>query len=280
MDLDRSGAKGNARGVRAWFGQLDRILRGDATRLSELRQGKVEIPVVGLSVVLVILAMIYGACMGSFALMAEKGPNAMQVLASMLKIPALYALTLVVTLPSLYVFNALVGSRLTLSSVVRLLIAALGVMLAVLASLGPIVAFFSVSTTTYLFIVLINVVVCAVSGILGLMFLLQTLHRLSIAEDAPPEEPPARPPLEGSTEVVLTPYVRPGALDKPDDRMFGGHVKTVFRIWVIVFGLVGAQMSWVLRPFIGDPASPFAWFRPRSSNFFEAVVHALMNVLG
>jgi len=42
-----------------------------------------------------------------------------------------------VTVPSLYVFNALVGSRLTVAAVVRLLVATLGVIVAVLASLGP-----------------------------------------------------------------------------------------------------------------------------------------------
>ena len=71
-------------------------------------------------------------------------------------------------MPSLYVFNALVGSRLTLAAVIRLLVATLGVIVAVLASLGPIVAFFSVSTTSYPFMVLFNVVVFAVSGVLGL----------------------------------------------------------------------------------------------------------------
>ena len=81
----------------------------------------------------------------------------MQVVASMVKVPALFFLTLLVTLPSLYVFNALVGSRLTLAAVVKLLLATLGVIVAVLASLGPIVAFFSVSTTSYPFILLFNV---------------------------------------------------------------------------------------------------------------------------
>ena len=87
-----------------------------------------------------------------------------QIVASMVKVPLLFYLTLLVTLPSLYVFNALVGSRLTLATVVRLLVASLGVMVAVLASLGPIVAFFSVSTTSYPFMLLFNVVVCGVSG--------------------------------------------------------------------------------------------------------------------
>ena len=44
---------------------------------------------------------------------------------------------------------------------------------------------------------------------------------------------------------------------------------------VLLFGLVGVQMGWVLRPFIGDPDRPFAWFRERDSNFFQAVWQAL-----
>jgi len=39
----------------------------------------------------------------------------------------------------------------------------------------------------------------------------------------------------------------------------------------VVFGLVGAQMAWMLRPFIGNPNSPFTLIRSRESNFFEAV---------
>jgi hypothetical protein len=38
-------------------------------------------------------------------------------------------------------------------------------------------------------------------------------------------------------------------------------------------------MGWVLRPFIGDPNQPFTWFRPRESNFFEAVLNALHTLL-
>src|SRR3954451_5190775 len=158
-----------------WWIDLDRILRGEATRSSALRRQAVEVDAGGLSVVLIVLAMVYGACMGCFALMRSDGPVYRQLLATMLKVPALFFLTLVVTFPSLYVFNALVGSRLSIGSVLRLLVAALPGMVAVLSALGPIVAFFSVSTTTYAFMVLVNVAVFGVSRLLGLIFLLRTL---------------------------------------------------------------------------------------------------------
>ena len=116
---------------------------------------------------------------------AKSSARCLQMCATMAKVPALFFSTLLVTFPSLYVFNALVGSRLTLASVWRLMIAMLAVMMAILASLGPIVAFFSISTTNYPFMLILNVIVFGLAGFLGLKFLLHTLHRLSIVlEDA------------------------------------------------------------------------------------------------
>jgi hypothetical protein len=271
--------------LRRGWKDLDRILRGEATRLPELKRGTVEIPLGGLAVVLTLLGMIYGVCMGSYAVFRGSPTAGLQVLASTVKVPALFALTLVVTFPSLYVFNALVGSRLSIGAVLRLLLAALGVTVAVLASLGPIVAFFSASTTSYPFMQLLNVAAFAVSGLLGMAFLLQSLHRLSlIVPEAPsgPEPPPEAGPGPEPGPEVLEPArpdrPTPGALDRLDDRVLSRHVKAVFRCWIVLFGLVGAQMGWVLRPFIGNPALRFAWFRPRESNIFQAVLQALGNL--
>lgn len=285
---------------------LDRILRGEATSLAELRLGKFDIPIFGLALVIDLLGIVYGLCMGLFALTAGGSGAYMQIPASMLKVPALFLLTLVVTLPSLYVFNALVGSRLTLLSVVRLLVASLAVMVAVLASLGPIVAFFSICTGSYSFIVLLHVAVFSVSGLLGLAFLLQTLHRMTVAAEVALVEDilaPAPLPIDAESPVVETsPFdhafptagsgdTQPsppdpalsstrGALSRVHGHVLGAHVKTVFRIWLVVFGLVGAQMGWVLRPFIGHPGQAFQWLRPIHSNFFEAVFQHVMHLIG
>jgi hypothetical protein len=253
--------------------ELDRLLRGEATAQSALKQGTIEVHVGGLAGVIAALGVVYGVCMAAYALFRTEGPSYLQVAASALKVPALFFLTLVVTFPSLYVFNALVGSRLTILAVLRLLIASLGVTLAVLASLGPIVAFFSVSTTSYGFMVLLNVAIFAVSGVLGLVFLLQTLNRLSNVETVPSATAPS---AADSTEQAAKEPGAPapqalGPLDPVEGHVLARHVKSVFRCWVILFGLVGAQMSWVLRPFVGNPDQPFAWFRARESNFFEAV---------
>jgi hypothetical protein len=265
------------------FKALDRVLRGDATSLPALRDGTIDIPGGLLVVVLVILGMVAGACTGVFAVITryhDDPANAImgweQLLASTAKVPMLFCFTLVVTFPSLYVFNALVGSRLNMLSMLRLVVAALCVMMAVLASLGPIVAFFAVSTTSYPFIKLLNVVAYAIAGGLGLSFLLQTLHRLSIAQSRESIEAQVSSQEVGEGEAQPPPIPStPGALERMRSRTIDPRVRTIFRIWVIVFGLVGAQMSWILRPFIGDPDQPFTFLRNRESHFFQAVIEAI-----
>ena len=269
------------------FRALDGILRGEATRPQLLQEGTFDLPVPGLALVITALAMLYGACMGVSSLIGRWSTPTRylgyeQIMASMAKVPMLFFLTLLITFPSLYVFNALVGSRLTIGALLRLLIAAMSVMLAVLASFGTIVGFFAVSTTSYPFMKLLNVIVFTIAGFMGLAFLLRTLQRLSWAH----LEPYIALPLIGATPEGGEPATTPptpaatGAPDRISDRRSGANVYTIFKIWVIVFGLVGAQMGWVLRPFIGDPDMPFSFFRPRTSNFFEQILHTLSNLLG
>lgn len=279
----------------SWAKDLDRLLRGEATQLDALKRGTVDVSAVGLVVLILLLGVFYGVCMGVFALMVDGGPRYMQLLATAVKVPMLFLFTLAVTFPSLYVFNALVGSRLMVGASFKLLISSLAVMLAVLASLGPIVAFFTLSTDSYAFMKLLNVVVFAISGFLGLGFLLQTLHRMTLAQEpviAPLPMPRSEPEFqsdespdtlaEDAPTIAAYTRARTGALDRPDDRTVGRPVKSIFRIWILVFGLVGAQMAWIMRPFIGDPrAKEFVWFRPRGeSNFFEAVWEAFKSLMG
>jgi hypothetical protein len=272
------------RGLKA----LDRVLRGESTKLPALREGTIDLPLGSLLFVLLILAMIAGTCTGVYAVITRYKTDPVtgwqQLGASAIKVPLLFGLTLLITFPSLYVFNALVGSKLSMRAMLRLLVAALCVMMAVIASLGPIVAFFAVSTTSYPFMKLLNVVAYSIAGFLGLSFLLQTLHRLSAAQMeaeflAEANALPPQPSVPQDVTGAPPPYPgAPGALERLRTKTVDPRVRTIFNIWVIVFGLVGAQMSWVLRPFVGNPDQPFTFFRARESHFFEAVWQAILNL--
>ena len=266
------------------FKDLDRLLRGEATRLGALERGRIEIDQNRLPWLIIGMGVLYGACMGCFALANGKiGVALLQTLASMGKVPILFLATLLVTFPSLYVFNALVGSRLTLVSVWRLLLSGLAVMMTVLASLGPIVAFFSISTTNYPFMLLLNVVVFALSGFLGLKFLLGTLQRLTVVlyeRETPLGTEQEQAKFDQVLSVIGESEVERGALDRVNGRALASNVRQVFGFWMIAFGLVGCQMAWVLRPFISDPdRAHFVLIAQRESNFFAAVGDTIARVL-
>jgi len=66
MSTDKPGNK--RAGISGWFGELDSLLRGDLTRVSSLRRGGLELNPGRLSLIIVVLAMIYGVCMGTLRL--------------------------------------------------------------------------------------------------------------------------------------------------------------------------------------------------------------------
>lgn len=272
--------------MRHWFYQLDRVLRGEITRPGLYWTQPLDIRVGGLAMVILLLGLAYGVCSGLYAACRPENPSYWQWCATALKVPALFFLTLGVTFPSLYVFNALVGSRLDMRAVLQLLIASLAVNLAVLSGLGPIVGFFAFSTTSWSFMVLLNVLVYTVSGLLGMAFLLQTLQRLNINPPGlpSPQHKSIRENEPDRTSQMLDPQsTEPIHITRASEplsgQVLGKHVKTVFYCWMLIFGLVGAQMAWVLRPFFGKPQCDFQWFCPRGSNFFEGVWEALRSII-
>jgi hypothetical protein len=249
--------------MKSWIKSLDRVLRGEATQMDQLREGTVPVPATGLTIIIILLGAFYGACMGLFGALGHHKGHQYQIPAAMAKVPAVFLLTLFVCGPSLYVFSTLMGSKLRFMAMLRLQIAALAVMLAVLASLGPIVAFFSLTTNNYDFMLLLNVTVFGISGVLGLKFLLATLRKLMeilyqpIVQTIPSDDPsePAR---------VITHYPESNA-----------RVRLIFYVWVLLFGVVGCQMGWVLRPFVGSPFKDFEFIRPKSGNFLLAIIEII-----
>ncbi|HRX87332.1 MAG TPA: hypothetical protein P5572_20085 [Phycisphaerae bacterium] len=256
--------------MRTWLRQLDDLLRGRATSPESLVEGRIALPARRFVVLAIVLGGVFGFFMGWYAYLRGSPDSAWQVLASMVKLPALFLLTLVVTFPSLYVFNALMGCRLSFMATLRLLIGAILVNVTVAASLGPILGFFTLSTTSYPFMILLNVALLAVAGVVALGFLLHTLRRLSL---------PRWQEIESAGPEAAD---RPGGAGRAPDVVDAeqyAQARSIFRVWVLIYGLVGAQMGWLLRPFIGNPNIPFEWFRSREGNFFSAVMQQLHNLL-
>ncbi len=262
---------------RSWLRELDDLLRGSKTQPALLAQGTEHLNLgvhVGISVV---LGLIYGASMGLYAVLSRTPPVHEQLLASAVKLPALFFLTLAVSFPSLYVFSAMLGTRLSPLAALRVIVCAITVNLAVLASFAPITAFFTLTTTSYPFMKLLNVVFLAISGMIGLGFLMKVLSRLEEAYAAL-DAPKAR--QAGGEQTGGTAGIGKRTTRADADQTEGAVARRLFRVWLIVYALVGAQMGWILRPFIGSPDLPFTWFRQRGGNVFVDVLRTVAEMLG
>ena len=51
-------------------------------------------------------------------------------------------------------------------------------------------------------------------------------------------------------------------------------------IWILLFGFVGTQLAWTLRPFFGDPGRPFGLFRHLSGTFYGDILQTIGHLLG
>lgn len=255
-----------------WLKELDDVLRGRKAEPDLLASGTAHIHIKPLVLSSLTLGVVYGVFMGLYAVATRTPPCLAQTVASAVKVPVLFFLTLVITFPSLYVFSALMGVRLGPKDTFRLILVPIAVNLAVLASLGPIVGFFTLSTTSYHFMKLLNFLFFALSGVIGLKVLLTMLSRIEQVQSPQGSAPAVAAEGVPSEATASTPAT--GQLSH--EQMMA---RRTFQVWLVIYALVGAQMGWVLRPFIGSPSLEFEWFRDRQANIFIDILRTIGNLL-
>lgn len=171
----------------------------------------------------------------------------LQALSSAVKIPLLFLLTLAFTLPALYFFAlALLNVQFSVAQAGVVVLTGIGVTSFLLLGLSPVTLFFVLTSSSYPFFQLLAVVFMAISGFTGLHYL-----------------------LRGFTWV-----------DKAREMSTDSVGNNLLRAWVVLYGFVGAQMTWRLSPLIGDPREPFFWLRPSRDNFFVDVMNAMERTIG
>lgn len=170
-----------------------------------------------------------------------------QALSTALKMPLLFLLTLTFTLPALYFFAlALLNVRFSVAQAGVVVLSGIGVAAFLLLGLSPVTLFFVLTSSNYGFFQLLAVVFVAVSGFTGLYYV-----------------------LKGFVWV-----------DKAHELTSNPVGTMLLRGWVVLYGFVGAQMTWRLSPFIADPDVPFIFINPSRDNFFMDVVFAFERVAG
>jgi hypothetical protein len=252
---------------------------------------------------------VYGAVLGSFH-------SVLMALTSAVKLPLLFAVTLAICLPTLYLFNLVFGARLSVRQSLALVMVALTVTAMLALAFAPISLFFLITAPDYGFFKLLNVAILGLSALVGLRFLTGGMrvlneHGLLAPEKAPAEVPAAAPAVpaqtpvpvpagapaakgtaNGATTAVTEPappavtvppgYVlqpvrsHPGAYQRPP-RPAGANPPsmTLLYVWIFLFGFVGTQLAWTLRPFFGSPGMKFSLYREIDGNFYAEIFRTI-----
>jgi hypothetical protein len=216
---------------RAWA-SVDRLLRGRPAPpenwLAEIARQ---------AAIIVIAGCAYGAVMGTFG---GVGPQrAAQIVYSAVKVPLLLSAAFLLSLPSFFVLNTLMGLRRDWGRSVTAVAGAQAGLTVILASLAPFTALCYVSGCDYPNAILFN----------GFMFAVASV----------------------SAQLILRRAYRRLMEDDPRHRWMP-------RTWLVIYGFVGIQMGWVLRPFIGDPMLPTRFIRPGAmSNAYIVLTHLLLS---
>ena len=252
----------------------------------------------------------YGAVLGSFN-------GVLMALTSAVKLPLLFLVTLAICLPTLYLFNLVFGARLSVRQSLALVMVALTVTAMLAVAFAPIALFFLITAPDYTFFKLLNVAILALSALVGLRFLTGGMRVLNENGLLAPEKSAVTPPAEApvspavgpaaatATTTTATPangsggtatLTAPAPVQAPPGYMLtpiNPHQRpiqplkpgpstppsmTLLYVWILLFGFVGTQLAWTLRPFFGSPGMKFSLYRDIDGNFYAEIIRSLANL--
>jgi hypothetical protein len=160
-----------------------------------------------------------------------------RILTNPVKLPLVLIFSMCLCLPTLYIFSSYLGSRRSFLQTTALGFTGLAIMGVILAAFAPITWFLTFTAPgAYALHVLVNVAVLALAGFVGVRFMFQGLTRLH----------------QG----------------RPD---FWKH-NTFLSAWMGLYGLVGAQMGWLLCPFFSNSSNWISHRGPGSESIFGAIL--------
>jgi hypothetical protein len=247
----------------------------------------------------------YGAVLG-----ASNGW--VQSLISTVKLPLLFLVTLAICLPTLYLFNLVFGARLSVLQACALIMVAITVTAVLTFAFAPISLFFLVTAQSYAFFKLLNVAILTLTALVGLRFLTSGMRALNehvVVETVPSNqaavsaqlmqrelvsatvggggEPAGQAHTNGdapagsqSHNLSRSHGPVPGSGDATAMAGERSASMVLLYIWILLFGFVGTQLAWTLRPFFGSPNAPFELFRDIGGTFYGDIFRTLSGLLG
>jgi len=166
----------------------------------------------------------------------------LQIVYSGVKAPLLLLATFCLTLPSYFILNTLLGLRDDFQDVLRALATTQAGLTVCLASLAPFTALWYISWGDYSAAILFNLAMFGTASLISQQLLRRYYRRL----------------IQRNRRHRL-----------------------LLRVWIVLYGVVGIQMGWILRPFIGSPGAPPQFLRSETwGNPYVILARAIWRLLG
>jgi hypothetical protein len=203
---------------RSFFGRLaigEWLLKHRDTLLEQIEKGH-EVPII-----LADLLLVAAVPTAFYGLVTGIATNSLaRILTNPIKLPLVLIFTLLLCLPTLYIFSCYLGGRRSFAQTAALGFTSIAIVGVVLAAFAPITWFLTfTSPGAYALHVIVNVAVLSLGGFMGVAFLLAGARRLH-----------------------------------QSNPRLGAQMRFLW-VWVGLYGLVGSQMGWLLRPFF-SPGGP------------------------
>lgn len=256
-------------------------------------------------------------CLAAYGLVLGASHSWAQALSSAIKLPLLFVATLAICLPTLYLFNLIFGARLGMLQAIALILVCITVIAVLALAFAPISLFFLITANNYEFLKLLNVAILTLAAVVGLRFLTAGMARLNEYQDAlaaqraamerdaaalaqagTPTSPAPSGAAEGLPSVgsadAATTGTTVAVLPKAPAAPMGTFPRlpnpntapsarpasmTLLYIWIALFGFVGTQLAWTLRPFFGSPHQPFEPFRDIEGTFYSDIFRTIGELL-
>ena len=96
-------------------------------------------------------------------------------------------------------------------------------------------------------------------------------------------DPTTQPPTNGNQTPNHLPVPAPGAAEAMESQPAAGDRPAsmiLLYVWILLFGFVGTQLAWTLRPFFGSPKKAFELFRDIEGTFYSDILGTLGSLFG
>lgn len=229
-----------------FFSLIPRVLRLQDAMYFDIKDDKTSYRTIS-NMALIALGcfMIYGFIMGTY------NHFPWQSISSMIKLPIVFLISLAVCLLPLYLIGILLNLRMYFRQITGLFVMGVCASSLVAVCLAPIMAFCLITVSSnlrYEIMMMVNVGVLGIAGVVGVAYV-----------------------LRGSKFMAKKRQQETG---QPFKR------RKILWLWMLVYALVGIQLAWDLKPYMGKEGLPFEVIRRGSIDFYSSTIIVAKEILG